>query len=250
MPTPPQAPDEVARRQRRRWLAKRRCNWALRATLIFIVLVTPFCYFGYVLCCHMPIGFRRTLPNWILLFECWLFVRNTYVFFRYVWLAPGRALLPIGLSVWFIIFNPFGPTWHINHDFYFNLFREDRMEIVRMIGRGELIEDNKDQGRVLLPHRYQHTSFQDGTVNYAKMDNGTSVLFPTGWNILATDQGFLYTPDDIPSNWIRTEKLMDMERLEPCWQLIVPRFGYLQYIMRSPWSMHPTSRQEAQHHRP
>lgn len=68
MPTSQPAPDKVARRARRRWLAKRRCAQALRGTLAFMILVTPFLYFGYILCCRMPFGLGRVLPNWIFIF--------------------------------------------------------------------------------------------------------------------------------------------------------------------------------------
>lgn len=117
---PPQ--HSVDKAARRRWLARRRSIRALRRTLTFIVLVTPFCYFGLVLCCHMPVHWRYALPNWILLYEFWMFFSNTYVLVRYIRFAPLWAPIPFVITVAFSIFYPPGPHYRINHDTYFDFF--------------------------------------------------------------------------------------------------------------------------------
>lgn len=165
----------------------------------------------------MPVTWRYAIPNWILLFECWMFFYNLYIFLRYVWAAPILAILPILITLVYIIFYPFCPYAKINRMLYFNLFREDRLEVIRMIECGELLEDSKDEGRILLPGRYQHTSFQEGMVNYKRKEHETTVLFSTGWDLLTYHEGFQYIPDDTPKNWFCMENIDFMEAIEPTW---------------------------------
>ncbi|MFP5260017.1 MAG: hypothetical protein ACLGQH_13425, partial [Acidobacteriota bacterium] len=130
--------DKAAKRQRRRFLARRRSLRALRATLTFIVLVTPFLYFGFLLCCHMPAGFRRGLPNLILFYEWWMFLCNIFVLLRNVWFSPLLAAIPLAVNLLFIYPYPPGDFRKINRELYFELFCNDRMAVIRQIKDGTL----------------------------------------------------------------------------------------------------------------
>lgn len=216
----------------RSWLARRRCLRALRGTIEFMVLVTPFFYFGYVLCCHMPYNIGRSLPNWILLYEIGLFLRNLYVFFRYVWKTPILAALPVFLNVYFIVSYPPGPYASINEKLYLELFKKERMEVVRLIGEGKLGRKNTNSGVIHLLPPYTHLAMNHGMIIYATKNNLTSVIFSGERNILSRDVGICYIPDSVPSRWLRMGRVFDCIKMDNNWYLIFSQFGYLRYIMK------------------
>lgn len=219
---------------RRRWLAKRRCQRALRAMLTFMALVTPFLYFGYILCCRMPFNISRPLPNWILLYEFFLLIRNTYVFFRYVWTTPLWAVLPLLFNLYFIVYYPPGPSGSIDDKLYFELFKQERIEIIKMIKNGRIGNKNTPSAVIHLPQPHTHLATQNGLTIYTTIDNQTSAIFSLGWNILTLDIGLCYVPDDNISRWIRIERARFPHKLERCWYIIYPELGYLPIIMNDP----------------
>ncbi|MEA4856904.1 hypothetical protein [Solidesulfovibrio sp.] len=234
MPSPPESRDKAARRARRRWLARRRCLRALRATITFMVLVTPFLYFGYLLCCRMPFGIGSALPNWILLYEFWMFFRNCFIFFRYLFLAPFFATLPLLLNIYFILLYPPGHSASIDENLYFELFKNERLEVVELIQNGKIRDPSNSHDAIHLPQPYTHTAMRNGEVIYKIKDGRTAVIFSTGWNFLSFDQAFCYIPDDIPSNWLGMDRLVEYKRIEDSWYFIVPQVTYLQNILDTP----------------
>lgn len=100
-----------------------------------------------------------------------------------------------------------------------------------MIESGALRSGDKIQGFVSLPARLSHTSFRDGGVLYTSVNEGTSVLFSTGWGLLG-DEGFLYVSDDTPSHWVRTGRVVDVERIMKNWYSIFFTFGYYDYSQK------------------
>lgn len=230
MPPLPDAAAKAALR-RRRWLAKRRCLRALRATVAFMVLVTPFLYFGYILCCRMPFGIGSLLPNWILLYECWMFLRNAYVLVRYVWRTPLWAVLPIILNIYFVFYYPPGAPGRINDKFYFELFKQERIQVIEMIENRTL----QSESCILhLPQPYTHLALRNGLVVYMTDGKKASVVFSTGSDFFLQDLGLCYIPDDNPERWLRQKKLHSINKIEHNWYIITPEFGYVRAIMN--WS--------------
>jgi hypothetical protein len=214
---PSNSPDKLARRRRRRFLARRRCQRALGRTMTFIILVTPFLYFGYVLCCHMPPSLRSAVPSWIFLYECWLFLRNTYIFFRYIWPAPAWAPWPIVVTILFLLFYPPGPYNEINQRVFFDRFRQDMMEVVQMVERRELDGSNASWGLACLPERYKHVSFVEREVAYERTEHGLRVYFSTAWGRFDAYQGFAYYSDDTPENWDPDKRVFIITKQERYW---------------------------------
>ncbi len=190
MPNPPVA-DRATRGRQRRAKAIRRCNRALRRTVYFAILFIPYSFCAYVAFCPMPLAWRDTLPNYIMLYEYWVFLRCSYILLRYVWFAPLRAPLP--LLLFLCVYQACSYTGAGSYDlqFYYDRFRQDRQEVVRMIANGELLAAGKpDHGTVLLPLRYRHTAFKDGVVSYERTDSCLRVFFSTGWDFFTYHQGF------------------------------------------------------------
>ncbi|QAZ68520.1 hypothetical protein C3Y92_15300 [Solidesulfovibrio carbinolicus] len=196
------ADTPAARRARRRFLARRRCLRALRRTLAFIVVVTPFCYFGFLICCHMPPEWQRGLPNLILLYEWWMFFRNAFTLLRNIWFTPLLAVLPLLVNVVFVVAYPPGQAWKIRRDTYFNQFLDDRLAVIKHIENGDFPGFTPREGYVALPEAYAHTSISRGCVSYTRGDNGYTIFFYTSWNVLETYQGLefdnKYSKDDPP----------------------------------------------------
>lgn len=234
MPPLPDADAKAALRSRRRWLAKRRCLRALRATIAFMVLVTPFLYFGYILCCRMPFGIGNLLPNWILLYECWMFARNAYIFFRHLFTTPILAALPLLINIYFIVEYPPGPYTSINENSYFELFKENRLEIIKKIENRSLADVNSDFGIINLNQPYTHLAMQNGEVIFRIKNDKACVVFSTGWNFFSFDRGFCYIPDDVPANWLGMDRLSQLIKIEKMWYIIIPDFDYLQNILDTP----------------
>lgn len=235
MTLPPPVLDKSASSAHRKWLARRRCVRALRATLACIVLVTPFLYFGYVLCCNMPFNISRTLPNWILLYEFWMLLRNTYIFFRYVWKTPLWAALPLIVNIYFIIYYPPGPNpYEINEKLYFELFKKERMEVIDMIEKRTFDQAKKQSDFIYLKQPYTHLAMQNGLVIYTIHNNRASVIFATGWDLTTLDIGLCYIPDDLPAEWLRMGRMFSIEKISDHWYRILPQFGYLRSILRTP----------------
>lgn len=231
MPSPPDLEALAARRARRRWLAKRRCLRALRATIAFMALVTPFLYFDSILYCRMPFGIGQSLPNWILLYECGMFLRNSYIFARYAWTTPLWAILPFILNIYFVIYYPPGPYGQISDKLYFDLFKQDRVQVIEMIESGILKSENCI---FHLPQPYTYLAAQNGLVVYMTENAKTSVVFAVGFNLLSLDWGLCYVPDDNPEHWLWMRRLRDIEKIEKNWYMIYPRLGYLRAIMNWP----------------
>lgn len=229
-----QVPQKPVCPARRRWLAKRHCQRALRAMLTFMVLVTPFLYFGYILCCRMPFNISRPLPNWILLYEFYLLIRNTYVFFRYVWITPLWAALPLILNLYFIPYYPPGSPGSINETIYFESFKKERLEIIKMIDTGQISDNNTPSSVMHLPQPYTYLATQNGLTIYTTIGNQISAIFCLGRNILTLDIGLCYVPDDNLSRWLRTDRVHFYTKLEQNWYIIYPEFGYLHSIMNDP----------------
>ncbi len=231
MPPLPDAVAKAALRSRRRWLAKRRCLRALRTTIAFMVLITPFLYFGSILCCRMPFGIGSLLPNWILLYECWMFLRNAYILARYVWRTPLWAALPIILNLYFVFYYPPGSPGRINEKFYFELFKQERMQIIEMIENQTL----KSETCILhLPQPYTHLALQNGLIAYMMKGKKASVLFAIGSNFFTQDFALCYVPDNNPAHWLRQRKIHSTEKIEDNWYIITPKFGYIRAIMNWP----------------
>jgi len=236
MPSPPDNQDKAARRARRRWLAKRRCQRALRATITFIAIFTPFLFFGLVLCCRMPFGLGDSLPNWILLYECWMFLRNTYILARYVWITPLWAALPFVLNMYFIAAYPHAPYGPIRDNLYFSLFKQERMHVIRMIWSKELYSKDKT---LHLPQPYTYLARQNGLVSYMTNGGHISVLFSASWNVLSLDESLLYVSDDTPKPWLVMHRVRDMDKIENHWYVLYPEFGYFRAILNWPMEFVP-----------
>jgi len=218
----------------RGWLARRRCLRALRATIVFIVLYTPFLYFGYILCCRMPYNLGSALPNWILLYEFWIFLRNVYVFSRYIWKASILAFLPLLLNIYFIFNYPPGPSDYITDKIYLNFFKKERMTVIQMIQDGKLGRIDTQPDTMFLPQRYEHLAMRNGLILYVTKDGLTSVIFSTAWDIVSLDMGLCYIPDNNPSKWLRMNRISFYEKLEDHWYFISPELGYFLNIMDTP----------------
>lgn len=212
--------DKAAKRQRRRFLARRRSLRALRATLTFIVLVTPFLYFGFLLCCHMPPGFRRGLPDLILFYEWWIFFRNIYVLLRNIWFSPLFAPLPLIVSFLFVFAYPPGQAWKVSRDTYFNQFLEDRLEVIKHIENGDFPGFEENEGYVALPEKYTHTSFDRGSVAYTRDEKGYTIFFYNSWDILEVYQGFDYNKSYRRDNPPYNERHKYVEFMAPHWYYI------------------------------
>ncbi|WP_043632276.1 hypothetical protein [Desulfovibrio sp. TomC] len=194
LPAPQSPADKAAMRQRRRWLARRRCLRALRRTLTFIVLVTPFCYFGLILCCGMPAGMGGAIRAQIYFYEWWMFFQNGYVFTKYIWHAPRFAALPLLVNIAFIVAYPPGNPWQTNYGLYFEQFYKDRMEVIRLVENGVLVGFDEPHGVVLLPPAFAHTAFPTGRVGYSRKGTRYRIYFPAQWDPL-TQNGFEYDTD-------------------------------------------------------
>lgn len=167
-------------------------------------------------------------------------MRNAYVFFRHVWFTPLLATIPLVLNIYFIFFYPPGHYNDIDTKLYFELFQEERMEVIRLIEDGTLRDNGQLFGIIRLPQPYTYLAMQDGLVVYMTNERGTSVVFSTGWDILSLDRGFCYIPDDRPSDWIRMGKLVDIEKMKSHWFLIYPAVDYIRYIMNIPGISSPS----------
>lgn len=239
-PSPPSAQDPAARRARLRWLAKRRCLRALRTTLVFMALVTPFLFFGYVLCCRMPFGINRIVPNGMFLYACWLLLHNARLFFRHVRITPLLASLPLLLTLYYIIAYPPGPYASINENLYFQLFKEERLALVHLIEKGEIGDAGRDLASIRLKEPYTHLAMQGGRIVYRIKDGQACVVFSTGWNFLSFDQGFCYIPDNIPGHWLGMDRLVEYEKIEELWYIIFPQVTYFENILDTPPKRSPT----------
>lgn len=235
-PSPPPAQDAAARRVRLRWLAKRRCLRALRTTLVFMALVTPFLFFGHLLYCRMPFQLGSRLPNWILLYECWLFLRNIYILVRYVWRVPLLASLPVIVNIYFIFVFPHAPYGSISENLYFTQFHDERMQIITLVQNGILQPEPQSPGFIELPQPYTHLAMRNGLIAFMSENGKTSVVFATGLNFLSQDEGFCYAPDDVPAHWLWMERLSEIEKIETDWYAIYPRFGYFGAMLNWPES--------------
>ncbi|WP_428566242.1 MAG: hypothetical protein ACP59X_05985 [Solidesulfovibrio sp. DCME] len=234
LPHPAPPGDKAASRARRRWLARRRCLRALRSTIAFMVLVTPFLFFGYVLCCRMPFGIGSALPSCLLLYECWMFSRNCFIFFRYLLITPLVAVLPLLLNIYFILLYPPGHSASINEKLYFELFKRERLEVVALIENGKIRDPSSLLGAMHVPQPYTHTAMKNGKVIYKVKEGKAAVVFSTAWNLLSFDQGFCYIPDNIPSHWLYMNRLVEYKEVEKLWYIIFPQVTYLQHILDPP----------------
>ncbi|WP_139311636.1 hypothetical protein [Desulfovibrio sp. DV] len=187
--------DNAPMRQRRRWLARRRCLRALRATITSLVLAMPFACFGLVLCCHMPFGLQTTIPNFVNIYVALIFFRAIWIFASEIRFTPLFAILPVLVYVLFQASPWPNNIWKTNWEFYFSQFYTDRMEVIQHITQGEFQGLDKSEGKIDLPHKFKHTSFPHGSVEYSRINGKYTLFFSTDLDGIPST-GFEYNDDD------------------------------------------------------
>ncbi|WP_156180865.1 hypothetical protein [Desulfovibrio sp. TomC] len=195
LPAPQSPADKAAMRQRRRWLARRRCLRALRATITSLVLAMPFACFGLVLCCHMPFGLQTTIPNFINISVALIFFRAIWIFASEIRFSPLYSILPLIVYALLQVSPWPNDTWKVNWEFYFSQFYTDRMEVIRHIKQGEFQELDKSEGKIDLPQKFKHTSFPHGSVEYSRINGKYTLFFSTDLDGIPST-GFEYSDDE------------------------------------------------------